>query len=79
MRVVVAGLMIRDEAVAARVDPFDGPVCDPCRPAQQNHLGIHEVFYAKTAADIRGDQTQMRRVDTECIRHTVSGHVKALR
>jgi hypothetical protein len=63
-RLMVAGLMIGEQNLAAGRDPFDWPADAPRCPQDQHMLGIDEVLGAKAAADIGRDKAHRRGRDT---------------
>ena len=58
---MVAGLVVGQEDLAAAGDPFHRPTDPLCRPQDQRVLGVGEVLGAEAAADIRGDEAHAAR------------------
>lgn len=78
LRLMVACLMVAEEALAAAGDPFDRTGDPPRRPRHQHVLGIDEILGPEATADIGSDKPHCGRSHTQCASSVVPCRMDAL-
>ena len=75
---VIAAVVVAEERFGALVDPLHRPAEAPCRPQDENGLGIQEVLHAEAAAYVRRDDADILRGHLERVREDAAGEVDVL-